>query len=136
MEKTRNKWVELGNRFKDGQTAFLDDMSNKPAWDKMFIACNQTCELKLAQRLRRTGFIMEHELFLDTALEAAVRIMNRYKKPKGYFVKNLANVCEFSIKDVLDSKKAMFENDVIPNGLELDEIMGEAATLLEVYIDE
>ena len=137
MEKgEKNKWLEQKNIFAENEAKFLADPSNQRAWEKMYMACQVTCELSLAQRLRRTCFVMSHEMFLDTAMEAAVRIMNRYKKPKGYKITNLSNVCMFSIKDVLDTQKAMFENDVIPSGLTLKEILSESAILDEVEDDE
>ena len=127
MEKDeKNKWIEQKRIFAENEAKYLANPNDKKAWDLMYFSCQTTCELSLAQRLRRTGFRMPKETFMDTAMEAAVRIMNRYKKPKGYKIKNLSNVCMYSLKDVLDTHKAMFENDVIPAGLSLSELTGIA----------
>lgn len=115
MAEQRNKWVQFGNTFAENQTKYLQNINNKAAWDKMFLTCISVCELKLVQMMRNK-FVLEHDDFIDLALEAATRIMNRYKKPKGYFIKNLANVCEFSLRDVMYTPKAQFEDRVLLAG--------------------
>lgn len=121
MAKNKNDYIK---KFSEAQKEYLECKSAN-SWQQMFLCCQKMCEITLANYARSHKLHFESDIFAEYALEAAIRIMNRFKKPKGYKVDYLRTVCRWSLIDVLYNKKQQFA-DSICYGWEQERLQEEA----------
>lgn len=120
------------NSFIEAQENYLEN-KDENSWHIMFISCQKMCEITLANYARKNNFRVDKEVFADISSEAAVRIMNRYKKAKGYKIEYLRTICRYSIIDVMYNKRNKFEDSVECCGL--DVYFDEDASFSEIEVE-
>lgn len=91
-----------------------DEKLKKACFDKMFFAVNFAVETALKKRwgkLAANGVVRND--FEDMLSTITLTIMERYKKPKGYYIGYLLTVAELAVFGILHSPKQRFEDSML-----------------------
>lgn len=91
-----------------------DEKLKKACFDKMFFAVNFAVETALKKRwgkLAANGIVRND--FDDMLSTVTLAIMERYTKPKGYYIKYLLTVAELAVFGILHSPKQRFEDSML-----------------------
>lgn len=90
-----------------------DEKLKKACFDKMFFAVNFAVEAALKKRWKKLaakGVVRDD--FEDMLSTITIAIMERYKKPKGYYIGYLLTVAELAVLGILHSPKQRFEDSM------------------------
>ena len=91
-----------------------DEKLKKICFDKMFFAVNFAVETALKKRWKKLaakGVVRDD--FEDMLSTITLTIMERYKKPKGYYIGYLLTVAELAVLGILHSPKQRFEDSML-----------------------
>ena len=91
-----------------------DEKLKKICFDKMFFAVNFAVETALKKRWKKLsakGVVRDD--FEDMLSTITLTIMERYKKPKGYYIGYLLTVAELAVFGILHSPKQRFEDSML-----------------------
>lgn len=91
-----------------------DEKLKKVCFDKMFFAVNFAVETALKKRWKKLaakGVVRDD--FEDMLSTITIAIMERYKKPKGYYIGYLLTVAELAVLGILHSPKQRFEDSML-----------------------
>ena len=91
-----------------------DEKLKKICFDKMFFAVNFAVETALKKRWKKLaakGVVRDD--FEDMLSTITLAIMERYKKPKGYYIGYLLTVAELAVLGILHSPKQRFEDSML-----------------------
>ena len=91
-----------------------DEKLKKACFDKMFFAVNFAVETALKKRWKKlaaNGVVRDD--FEDMLSTITLAIMERYKKPKGYYIGYLLTVAELAVFGILHSPKQRFEDSML-----------------------
>ena len=109
--------------FKEAQDKWLAT-SSKDAWDQMFLIINHCCAACLKKFVLKNKIYMESEEFNYISLDCCVAIMNRYKKPKGYFITYPATVCKNAVFDYMTRPKRFAEIERMKQTVSYEQLEG------------
>lgn len=91
-----------------------DEKLKKICFDKMFFAVNFAVETALKKRWKKLsakGVVRDD--FEDMLSTITLTIMERYKKPKGYYIGYLLTVAELAVFGILHSPKQRLEDSML-----------------------
>lgn len=91
-----------------------DEKLKKACFDKMFLAVNFAVETALKKRWKKLasqGVVRDD--FEDMLSTITLAVMERYKKPKGYYIGYLLTVAELAVFGILHSPKQRFEDSML-----------------------
>lgn len=91
-----------------------DEKLKKACFDKMFLAVNFAVETALKKKWRKlaaSGIVRND--FEDMLSRITLTIMERYKKPKGYYIGYLLTVVELAVLGILHSPRQRFEDSML-----------------------
>lgn len=91
-----------------------DEKLKKACFDKMFFAVNFAVETALKKRWKKLaakGVVRDD--FEDMLSTITLTIMERYKKPKGYYIGYLLTVAELAVLGILHAPKQRFEDSML-----------------------
>ena len=91
-----------------------DEKLKKACFDKMFFAVNFAVETALKKRWKKLsakGVVRDD--FEDMLSTITLTIMERYKKPKGYYIGYLLTVAELAVFGILHSPKQRLEDSML-----------------------
>ena len=91
-----------------------DEKLKKICFDKMFFAVNFAVETALKKRWKKLaakGVVRDD--FEDMLSTITIAIMERYKKPKGYYIGYLLTVAELAVLGILHSPRQRFEDSTL-----------------------
>lgn len=91
-----------------------DEKLKKACFDKMFFAVNFAVETALKKRwktLAANGVVRND--FEDMLSTITLAVMERYKKPKGYYIGYLLTVAELAVFGILHSPRQRFEDSML-----------------------
>ena len=91
-----------------------DEKLKKACFDKMFFAVNFAVETALKKEWRKLAAngIVRND-FEDMLSKITLAIMERYKKPKGYYIRYLLTVAELAVFGILHSPRQCFEDSML-----------------------
>ena len=91
-----------------------DEKLKKACFDKMFLAVNFAVETALKKKWRKLAAngIVRND-FEDMLSRITLAIMERYKKPKGYYIGYLLTVVELAVLGILHSPRQRFEDSML-----------------------
>lgn len=91
-----------------------DEKLKKACFDKMFFAVNFAVETALKKKWKKlaaNGIVRDD--FEDMLSMITLAIMERYKKPKGYYIGYLLTVAELAVFGILHSPRQRFEDSML-----------------------
>lgn len=91
-----------------------DEKLKKVCFDKMFFAVNFAVETALKKRWKQlavSGVVRDD--FEDMLSTITLAVMERYKKPKGYYIGYLLTVAELAVFGILHSPRQRFEDSML-----------------------
>lgn len=91
-----------------------DEKLKKVCFDKMFFAVNFAVETALKKRWKKLASqgVVRND-FEDMLSTITLAIMERYKKPKGYYIGYLLTVAELAVFGILHSPRQRFEDSML-----------------------
>lgn len=91
-----------------------DEKLKKACFDKMFFAVHFAVETALKKRWKKlaaNGIVRDD--FEDMLSTITLTVMERYKKPKGYYIGYLLTVAELAVFGILHSPRQRFEDSML-----------------------
>lgn len=91
-----------------------DEKLKKACFDKMFFAVNFAVETALKKKWKKlaaSGIVRDD--FEDMLSTITLAVMERYKKPKGYYIRYLLTVAELAVFGILHSPRQRFEDSML-----------------------